>query len=590
MTDEHNLRTLGTYRKYFRNNNQPDQANTWGTGNFAYTPNIDKLAREGALFTNFYTNAPSCVPSRSAFMTGLYPKKTGAFKNGSKMKKAIKTWAHVLQSRSYQTSYLGKWHLDGKIKPGAYTSYSSQNRQDREFGFNNNFYRYNSGHFKFLNIKDGKLKVYRYDEFDPQKLPGGMETHFTTDYLFAGAKKQIRQSKKAGQPFAVMISIPDPHSPNQVRRPYDKMYEKMHFNLPNTMWSRYVGDHIHPEFDDNYHNDVLGAAQNKTEKELTAFENGNSFQTQMSQYLGMVKCIDDNVGALMNFLKTNGLEDNTIVVFTSDHGDMLYEHGKIDKGLPHKTSAGVPFIVKYPQKIKAGKVVETAYSHIDFAPTMLSLMGIDHNQKYDGNNFSEVLTDSRRKVNDVNTTTFISHPFRTWMAVISSQYKLVLGNEYFSVPWLFDMVNDPGETVNVFNNAKYNDVKKDLLNKLLQKVKENQPNYPPFPQKSSDEKVTFYWDTEPTCANSRYEIPISTKAFCHDLGNSLPTSKCKWKTVREHCPVSCDACCSNTQGRILVAGNLYRCGELKQRRCKIPQVKRFCPLKCGFKSCDERYK
>jgi uncharacterized sulfatase len=111
VTDEHNLRTLGCYREYFRSINQSEQATVWGDGIEVETPNIDKLAEEGALFTNFYTVAPLCTPSRASFMSGLYPQKTGNMMNHGTMDDDVKTFANILKSNStsdYSTAYFGK--------------------------------------------------------------------------------------------------------------------------------------------------------------------------------------------------------------------------------------------------------------------------------------------------------------------------------------------------------------------------------------------------------------------------------------------------------------------------------------------------
>ena len=118
-------------------------------------------------------------------------------------------------------------------------------------------------------------------------------------------------------------------------------------------------------------------------------------QHNMAQYYGMVKCIDDNVGRLLDFLDQNNLSQNTIVVFTSDHGDLLGEHGKINKGLPYETSARVAFMMRYPKKIKPGKYIEKAYTMADFTPTILGLMGIKTSKEFHGMNAAKDFKSSK---------------------------------------------------------------------------------------------------------------------------------------------------------------------------------------------------
>ena len=126
QTDEHNLRTLGCYREQMNE----DQAFVWGKGNQVDTPNIDSLARDGLICTNYFASSPVCTPSRASWVSGLYPQATGSASNNLPLKDSIITFAEVLRQRGYATSYLGKWHLDGDAKPGWAPA--------RKFGFSDN--------------------------------------------------------------------------------------------------------------------------------------------------------------------------------------------------------------------------------------------------------------------------------------------------------------------------------------------------------------------------------------------------------------------------------------------------------------------
>ncbi len=112
MTDQHNLRTLGCYREYFKAINQTEQGTVWGPDNIVETPHLDRLAAEGVLFTNFHTTTPLCTPNRASFVSGLYPAFTGADRNHNAMHESVVTFAEVLKEQEgYDTSYYGKWHL-----------------------------------------------------------------------------------------------------------------------------------------------------------------------------------------------------------------------------------------------------------------------------------------------------------------------------------------------------------------------------------------------------------------------------------------------------------------------------------------------
>ncbi len=205
MTDEHNLRTLSCYREYYLSKFPKEIVDVWGDNIFVSTPNIDSLAKEGAMFTNFYTTVPQCTPARASFLTGLYPFKTGAVENWDKMNKDSKTWAHVLQNEGYATSYMGKWHLDG-LDPGFFPLSGDK---ERTFGFTDNHYRYNRGHFKVIKEVDGTFLMGKFikDAEDGDDL----EDVYTTDFYANRAMEYIESKATANEPFALFLSLADPH-------------------------------------------------------------------------------------------------------------------------------------------------------------------------------------------------------------------------------------------------------------------------------------------------------------------------------------------------------------------------------------------
>jgi arylsulfatase A-like enzyme len=303
LTDEHSLRTLGCYRDFFDTYNQTNQGFVWGDGIKVETPNIDRLATEGAMFTNFYTVAPLCTPSRASFMSGLYPQKTGETEdNHGRINNGVKTFANNLEEKDYLTGYFGKWHLNGSKKPG-------WSRSNRRFGFEDRTFQYNRGHWKFLDIINGTRKEY---EFDKQNLFEGEEDkQFTTDFLFDRGIEFMKKAKKNGRPFASVLSIPDPHGPMEVRQPYQDMYKHMKFNLPYTARAAVRKNPAPPDWNYHDHGDV---PLNETDAYLDNYENGEFFQSYLQQYFGMVKCIDDNVGKLLKFLDKSGIDKETIIV------------------------------------------------------------------------------------------------------------------------------------------------------------------------------------------------------------------------------------------------------------------------------------
>ena len=185
----------------------------------------------------------------------------------------------------------------------------------------------------------------------------------------------------------------------------------------------------------------------------------------MSQYYGMVKLIDDNMGRLLKKLTEMGLLDNTIIVFTSDHGDLKAEHGRQNKGVPFEASAKVPFIVYYPAKLKP-VVINEAMTSVDFQPTLMGLLGIKGSGHEQGRDTSELLmSGSAKGWKDVSFFRAASSQ-KGWLTVVSDRYKLVYHPS--SEPWLLDLEKDPDELVNFFTNPSYREIIRDMA-KSLQK-------------------------------------------------------------------------------------------------------------------------
>ena len=438
-TDEHNFRTLGCYRDLLPD----DQAFVWGEGVEVETPNIDGLARDGLLCTSFYAASPVCTPSRAAFMTGLYPHMTGAPQNNLPMYDSVVTFAEILRRKGYATGYVGKWHLDGMAKPGW--------EPERKFGWEDNRYMFNRGHWKVFADTGNRARVVgsHIEELDKYiyDITQADEYSFATDFL-TDKTIELMEAVETGKPFCMMLSLPDPHGPNSVRAPYDTMYKNMYFQAPRTFYAT-------PEQTPGW----LGGGKNLIQTDSLK-------QGLLTRYFGMVKCIDDNVGKLLTFLQESGLENNTIVVFTSDHGDLMGEHRKHNKGSPYETSAGVAFIMKYPGHINAGKVINKAYTSADFAPTLLGMMGMkDVLPEKHGRDDSGIFLDNQDVVDSDEITYMRAHGVNPpWVAAVSDRYKLVLSKQ--DVPWLFDLQVDPDELTNFYSNAGYEKISEDLTRRL----------------------------------------------------------------------------------------------------------------------------
>ncbi len=322
----------------------------------AYTPEIDNLAREGVLLKNAFVNSPLCTPSRVALHTGRYPSEVGITHNKQPIDPNIKTWQELLHLNGYKTAHVGKWGMQLKEEN----------------------YPLNCGYMHFTGTIGGLSR-----SKDPKLIVEGkrktFEGRYTPDLLADFAMDYILQFKN--EPFAISLHFWAPHAntsfPEEFELPYDdrswlplkeedlKPFKDKELIIPN------------PDFPDL---------------------DTNRVKRMMREYYASVHAVDRNVGRIMDFLKKQGLVDNTVVVFTSDNGYMIGHHGLWHKGngrwitREEKDPTGkymdgranvydlvlkVPAIVRWPRKLEAGKIVEETFEFIDWFPTILAMTGIE---------------------------------------------------------------------------------------------------------------------------------------------------------------------------------------------------------------------
>ncbi|MCA9193169.1 MAG: sulfatase [Planctomycetales bacterium] len=440
QTDEHNFRTLGCYRDRL----SPDLALVWGPKAIVETPHIDSIARRGLVCTSFYATSPVCTPSRAALVSGRYPQNTDATTNDVPMRDSVVTFAEHLRRAGYSTGFAGKWHLDGPGKP--------QWEPARKFGFVDNRYMFNRGHWKKLELsangpRVGAVNARGEPSYD---VDAADSKTFTTDWLTDRALEFISANHTG--PFCYMLSIPDPHGPNTVRSPYDEMYDPAVFQRPKTFTQS-------PEETPRY----LGGGTAQFSK------------PGMAKYFGMVKCIDDNVGRLLKRLEELNILDRTMIVFTSDHGDLCGEHHRDNKGNPYEGSARVPMIVAGPTKVAANATLDIAMTGVDFSPTILKLLGQILPEDAEGRDLSEIFKTGQVPEN-FRDVAFMRKAGRDqgWIAALTDRYKLVLSPE--DEPWLFDLTLDPDELLNFYQSPQHRTTVKTLAKAISEYgLKHNDP-------------------------------------------------------------------------------------------------------------------
>ena len=442
ITDEHNFRTLGCYRDTL----STEQAEMWGPGSVVETPNFDRLAKDGVLCTRAYATAPVCSPCRAAMITGMYPQNTGVPTNNAELRDDVPTLAKIMAKEGYHTSFVGKWHLGGEGKPEWAPSIDG--------GFRNKTYMFNRGHWKkFAQTKTGARVDARNKSGVPSyEVSGADEQSFSTDFLTDRAIESMTQA--GDQPFLTVVSYPDPHGPNTVRAPYDRMYDHLRF-LPPRTYGR--DDVVVPKW--------LGSA-----KKHPVFRG-----TQMSQYFGMVKCIDDNLGRIFTTLEQSGKLDSTIIMMTSDHGDLCYEHDRLNKGNPYEGSARVPMLIRFPERISAGQTYTQPMGTVDVTPTLLGLAGIKTDHEFQGRNLTVQFIGNGAGQGKQVTFLRNSGTEPQWVCAIDERFKLVLSVN--DQPWLFDAVQDPDELLNFYRRPGSGAATQRLAKALQQYGKQNGDAY-----------------------------------------------------------------------------------------------------------------
>jgi arylsulfatase A-like enzyme len=438
----------------------------------APTPNIDKVAKEGMLFHDVLVTNAICGPSRAAILTGNYSNLNGYYKNesGGKFNSEQWTFPQEFQKQGYVTGLFGKWHLG--TDPVGFDSFKYHNSAGQQGHYWDPLFNANG-----IDVKEK-----------------GYATNLSTDF----ALTWLDSTKTSRQPFLMILQYKAPHRPWEPDTKYETLWDDIEMPYPVTFNDTYEGREKtagDTEMTMEYFSrrdmklerpkdikkgkesikwDFYGAKPGEiVQPEGMSNEEGRKwrYQNYIKDYLACVKSVDDNVGRVLNYLKENNLEENTIIVLTSDQGFYLGDHGFFDKRFIYEESLRMPFMVKYPKKIKAGSVNEDIITNIDFAPTLLELAGISTTQKMQGTSFVPVLEGNTPKDwQDAMYYHYYEFPF--WHHVqphygIRTQ-KYTLAHFYYNIDvWeLYDLEKDPGQVNNIYNDPNYAEVTAELKVKL----------------------------------------------------------------------------------------------------------------------------
>lgn len=446
------------------------------------TPNIDRIAKEGAIFTRACVTNSICAPSRAVMLTGKHSFVNGKVDNVFPFDWNQDNFAKQLQKSGYQTAMIGKIHLDG-LPQG----------------------------FDYSNVLPGQGQYYNPDfiENGVKKRYPGYVTTLTTQFALDWLDKKRDKTK----PFCLLYHQKAPHRNWLPEEKYLDLYEDQDFPLPQNFFDDYSGrgTAAHTQemgivkdmmwgHDMKFENDpytgqptnFMPDIKRMDDKQREAWRNAYNkrndeflklkpegkelakwkYLRYLRDYLKCIKSVDDGVGELLNYLDKNGLTENTIVIYTSDQGFYLGEHGWFDKRFMYEESFRTPLVMRYPKEIKPGTTISKLVQNLDFGPTFLDYAGVSVPKDMQGESFRKLVAGKAGEWRDAVYYTYYEYPgvhaVKRHYGVATERYKLI--HFYYDVDeWeMYDLQKDPHEMKSVYNDPAYAAVQKELHARLTE--------------------------------------------------------------------------------------------------------------------------
>ncbi|HUF64348.1 MAG TPA: sulfatase [Gemmatimonadaceae bacterium] len=451
FADDHAAHALSAYRSHLR----------YGA-DLPPTPHLDRLASDGMLFVNSFVTNSICAPSRATVLTGQYGHVNGVMTNLEPLHPASVTFPRLLQEAGYQTALFGKWHL--KTGPVGYDRY--------------------------------EILASPTPYYNPSLISGAdtaRYTGYTLDVVTQRALRWLGEGRSAAAPFLLMLHFNAPHrwwdpGPDQLT-----LYRDTTFAEPSTLWDSAAG-RASPARDpqmkialDLTPRDLklkppenLTAAQREAWDRAYAAENGRlhdldakgddrtrwNYQRYIADYMRVVSALDAQVGAVLDSLAALGLDDSTLVVYSSDQGFFLGDHGWFDKRWMYEESLRTPLLARWPGVIERGTVNRDLVMNLDLAQTFLELAGVASPPSMQGRSLAQLLRgESPAGWRDAIYYQYFEYPgwhmVRRQYGVRTHRYKLI--HYYETGEWeLFDLERDPEELTSVYASPEYATVVTDM--------------------------------------------------------------------------------------------------------------------------------
>jgi len=410
------------------------------------TPQMDKLAQEGAYMQNAFVTTSLCSPSRASILTGQYSHVHTIVDNVAPDPGNLTYFPQYLQAAGYQTSFFGKWHMGDEHddpRPG-FDHWESFKGQGDYYAPN-------------LNINGERVQ---YDE-----------DTYITDLLTEHAIEWL-DNRDEEKPFFMYLSHKAVHALFKPAKRHDGIYDGKIIDRPAT-YSQTIGDEYKalkwPEWVKQQRHSWHGV-------DYMYHDQNGTFDENLQKYCETLLGVDESIGTVMEWLKANGMDESTLVIYMGDNGFSWGEHGLIDKRHFYEESVKVPMLVRCPEIFKGGKKIERMVQNVDVAPTILECAGLEKPEYMPGKSMIQLLkgdeTDWRTRVYYEYFWEYDFPMTPTVFGVRTDKYKYMRYQGIWDQNELYDIINDPDEKYNLMGNPEYADVARKLASDLYDWLEE----------------------------------------------------------------------------------------------------------------------
>lgn len=468
------------------------------------SPNLDRLAAGGANFTRFYTAAFPCSPSRATLLTGRYPHSHGVWTNDALLDPSVGTLGEISRDAGYDTAWIGKWHLGGRMYGEGYAlrySVSDEGLVREQFdleqtlgedapqhGFEHwvggftHYQRYLTD-LGLIEPRPGKRVRGNHHTISEDGHSVIPEEHFMTAFLAKEAISFLEAPERSRRPFTCCLSLYGPHLPITPPEPWDQMYDRAAVPLPGNL-------------NDDLRDKPL-RNQRRNRHWMREQWSDDDYRDIIARYWGYCSYIDQWVGRVLDALQARGLADNTIVVFTSDHGEMVGDHGFIYKGAyMYDGVQRVPFIMRAPGVIPAGMQTGALGSSVDLLPTLTDMMGLEAPPETQGRSMLPLLTGATRDGRDL-TITEMNSPRLGIVMARSDSHKFAYNWNQRQVDELYDMQADPLELENLAADPGHAGAVEQMRDEVLAWMREVNHPLAPHAARAREEELLEPRDLRP---------------------------------------------------------------------------------------------